>query len=48
MLLEIRPRGIFRRGALLTILGTVDAALLVFTYYLVYTRWREDAAAAAS
>ncbi len=48
-LLEIRPRrGIFRRGALLTILGTVDAALLVLTYYLVFTRWRQESAAAAS
>jgi len=46
-LLEIRPQGIFRRGAWLTILGPVDAALLVFTYYLVRIRWSEQTAAAA-
>lgn len=47
-LLEIRPQGIFRRGALLTILDAVDVALLVFSYYLVYVRWREERAAAAA
>jgi len=44
MLLEIRPRDMFCRGAWLTILGTVDAALLVFAYYLVYTRWNNEPA----
>ncbi len=47
-LLEIRPRGVFRRGAFLTILDAVDVALLIFGYYLVYARWREEAAAAAA
>ncbi len=43
-LLEIQPRGIFRRGAYLTIIGPVDADLLVFAYYLVNVRWQEQAA----
>lgn len=46
-LLDICPRGLFRRGAHLTILDTVDVALLVFTYYLVHARWQEEAAAAS-
>jgi len=48
MILEIQPRGFFSRGAYLTIMGPVDADLLVFTYYLVNVRWQEQAAASAA
>jgi hypothetical protein len=47
-LLEIRPRGVFRRGAYLTVMVLVDADLLVFAYYLVHMRWQEEAAAASA
>jgi len=47
-LLEIQPRGAFRRGAYLTILGPVNADLLVFIYYLVNVRWQEQSAAAGA
>ena len=47
-LLEIQPRGVFRRGAYLTVLGSVNADLLVFVYYLVNVRWQEQAAAASA
>ena len=47
-LLEIRPRGVFRRGASLAAMVPVDVGLLVFAYYLVHTRWREDATAAGA
>ena len=47
-LLEIRPRGVFRRGAYLSVLVPVDVPLLVFAYYLVHTRWQEESAAASS
>jgi hypothetical protein len=48
LLLEVRPRGVFRRGAYLTLRGAVDAELIAFTYYLVYQRQQEEAAAAAA
>lgn len=47
-LLEVRPRGAFRRGAYVSVLGAVDAALLVFAYYLVNVRWQEQRAAGAA
>ena len=54
-LLEIQPRGILRQGAYLTALGqhpemveALSPDLLAFAYYLVYTRWQEDAAAGAA
>jgi hypothetical protein len=47
-LLEVRPRGVFRRGAYLAAMLPVDVGLLVFAYYLVHTRWQEDAAAAGA
>jgi hypothetical protein len=47
-LLEIRPRGVFRRGAYLAVMAPVDVDLLIFAYYLVHTRWQEDAAAAGA
>jgi hypothetical protein len=45
-LLEIRPRGAFRRGAYLTVQGEVDADLLAFAYYLVVRRWKKQRAVA--
>jgi hypothetical protein len=48
ILLEVQPRGIFRRGAYLTILGPVEADLLAFVYYLVNVRWQEQTAAASA
>jgi len=47
-LLEIRPRGVFRRGAHVKVMAPVDVELLVFAYHLVYTRWQEEAAAASA
>lgn len=47
-LLEVRGRGLFRRGACIRILAETDLAVLVFAYYLVWTRWQEGAAAAAA
>lgn len=46
--LEIRARGVFRRGAYVAVLGEVDSGLLVFAYFLVYMRWQEAAAGAAA
>jgi len=48
VLLEICPRGLFRRGASLTIRGPLNTDLLVFAYYLVNARWQERGAAAAA
>ncbi len=45
VLLDIQPRGVFRRGAYITILEPVNVDLLVFAYYLVNARWQEHAAA---
>jgi len=47
-LLEIRPRGVLRRGAYLTVLAPVHADLLLFAYYLVNVCWQEQTAAAAA
>jgi len=47
-LLELRPRGIFREGAYLTITGPLEEDLVAFAYYLVHTRGQEEAAAAAA
>jgi hypothetical protein len=46
MVVEIRPRGVFRRGATLRILKPVDVDLLAFAYHLVRARWQEQAATA--
>jgi hypothetical protein len=48
MLVEVRPRGIFRRGAVLRILGPVDVDLLILAYHVVNGRWREQTAAAGA
>lgn len=47
-LLEIEARGVFRRGAYITVLGPLDADLLVFAYCLVQARWQEQTAAATA
>jgi hypothetical protein len=47
-LLKIEPQGIFRRGAVLTILAAMDVALLIFAYYLVQKRWQAETAAASA
>jgi hypothetical protein len=46
-LLEIRPRGALKRGAAVTIVGPVDADLIVFAYYLVVQRQEEESASVA-
>lgn len=46
-LLDLRPRGAFRRGALLTVLAEVEIDLLAFAYYLVHKRWEAESAAAS-
>jgi len=43
---EIKPRGAFKRGALIRILSQVDVKLLVFVYCLVTRRWQEESSAA--
>ncbi|OQY37371.1 MAG: hypothetical protein B6243_00730 [Anaerolineaceae bacterium 4572_5.2] len=48
LLLEVRHRGAFRRGANLTIRGEIDFPLMLFAYYLVNARWQEQHAAAAA
>jgi hypothetical protein len=45
---EIHPRGAFRRGAYLTVLKPVNVDLLIFAYYLVNVRWQEQSAAAGA
>lgn len=47
-LLGLRPRGIFRQGAYLTVTGAVDADLVAFAYYLVQMRQQEEAAGATA
>lgn len=47
VLVEVEPRGAFRRGAYLTALDQVDRELLVFTYFLVQERWQAETATAA-
>lgn len=47
-LLEIRPRGVLRRGACLTVQGPLEGDLLAFAYYLVRVRWEEETAVAAA
>lgn len=46
--LEIRPRGVFRRGAYLLPESDLAPDLIVFAYYLVYVRQQEEAAAGAA
>jgi hypothetical protein len=48
IVMEIRPRGCFRRGAYLTVAKPVNVDLLTFVYYLVNVRWQEQSAAAGA
>ncbi|MGD2177198.1 MAG: hypothetical protein PVG71_05185 [Anaerolineae bacterium] len=48
IVVAFRPRGVFRRGAILQILSPVDLHLLVFAYYVVNARWQEQSAAAGA
>jgi hypothetical protein len=45
---EIEPRGVLRQGAFLTPYTHLALELVVFVYYLVYTRQQEEAAGAAA
>jgi hypothetical protein len=45
---EVQPRGVFRRGAYLQPFAPVPTDLLIFVYYLVNARWQEQASAAAA
>jgi hypothetical protein len=47
-LLELRRRGALRQGLIVEVLGPVEVELIAFACYLVLTRWREHAAAAAA
>lgn len=47
-LLGIRWRGLLRRGMVVDVLGSVEGELIAFAVYLILTRWREGAAAAAA
>lgn len=47
-LLLIAGRGVFRRGATLTVLDEIPLELLLFAYYLAYTRWQQDTAVTAA
>ncbi|HID90070.1 MAG TPA: hypothetical protein EYH27_01950 [Anaerolineales bacterium] len=46
--LEVHPKGVLRREVRLEVMSPMDLPLAVFTYYLVYARWQEEAAAAAA
>lgn len=47
-LLVVGPRGLVRRGAILTVTGPVAADLIAFAYFLVYTHQREEASHVAA
>ncbi len=42
---ELKPRGSFKRGALIRVVSPVDLKLLVFVYCLVSIRWQEQSSA---
>ena len=44
---EFKPRGTFKRGAMLKILNQISISLLVFSYCLVIIKWQQQSAAAA-
>jgi hypothetical protein len=48
VLLEMRPRGAFRRGAFVAVLAEVGIDLLAFAYYLVHKSWEAESAAVAT
>jgi hypothetical protein len=45
MICEIKPRGMFKRGALQLIYSEVALNLLIFAYGLVVRRWQEESSA---
>jgi hypothetical protein len=47
-LCEFKPRGTFKRGAMLRIINQIPISLLVFSYCLVSKKWQEQPAAAAA
>lgn len=48
ILCEIKPRGVFKRGAMFKILNQLPITLLVFSYCLVSKNWQDQSAAAAA
>ena len=42
VLCEFRPRGVFKRGAIIMILSPLPFNLLLFSYCLVSKRWQEQ------
>ena len=48
ILCEIKPRGVFKRGAMFRILNQLPITLLVFTYCLVSKSWQDQSAVAAA
>jgi len=48
ILCEIKPRGVFKRGALFKILNQLPITLLVFSYCLVSKSWQDQSAVAAA
>ncbi|MCJ7715002.1 MAG: hypothetical protein MUO54_00585 [Anaerolineales bacterium] len=48
ILCEIKPRGVFKRGALFRILNQLPITLLVFSYCLVSKSWQDQSVAAAA
>jgi hypothetical protein len=47
ILCDIKPRGMFKRGAMFRILNQLPITLLVFSYCLVSKSWQDQSAAAA-
>ena len=45
LVLSLGARGVFLRGATLRVVQSLDLDLLVFTYYLVNARWKEQSGA---
>lgn len=48
VLLECQPKGVFNQNSYLTVWDAIDADLVAFAYYLIYTRRQEEAAGAAA
>jgi hypothetical protein len=45
---EFKPRGTFKRGAMLRIINQIPISLLVFSYCLVSKKWQEQSGAGAA
>jgi hypothetical protein len=48
ILVEVGPRGVFKRGAVIRVLGEIELDLLVFCYHMVSMRWQEQSSAGAA